>query len=181
MNPTPQDLGNGESKPRYAILRYKGTTYPLHVVIPVGRTARLFRWIKSRRELKRQRDYPGSDEYPRWKVRGRWITASLAVQHSFAEGDVNGLIACHGPGTRRSDIGLAACILGTVKENRGHRLRDKTESTGNGTTPGKLTDADVLEILRRRRERRESKRKLAEAFGVTRQAIKYHLDKHGYD
>jgi hypothetical protein len=170
----------GEKSTRIAVLRYKGCVYRLHRVVLLGGEAVLVRWLKSKKKWKAQRLYPGSGGYSRWKVMGRWVTASLSVQHSFATGKVDGLLACHAHGALRHQVGLDACSLGTAKENRAHREIAGTRSTGSDTIPGKLIRSDVLKMLEVRRTKNKSTRKLAAQFNVSRQTILYHLRQNGF-
>jgi Mitochondrial ribosomal protein subunit L20 len=169
---------------RVAVLCYEGVKFRRHRIVSDGTETFLVRWLKSKRKWKRQRTYSDPDGYPRWKVEGRWITASLAVQQSFADSSnaaLSGLLACHNSGTTRSDFGIDACVLDTPTANRQHRRRDGTHSTGHDTTPYKLSPEDVAKIVRLRTEdpKRNNVSALARQFGVERPAIRYWLKKRG--
>ncbi len=167
-----------------AVLFYDGVEYPLHRISLFNKDACLERWIKSRREWKWQNHFPGPNGYPRWKVKGQWITASLAVQQSFARVNGNdatvGLLACHLPGNLPSEIGLSACILGSAAENRSHRRLVGTHSTGRDTFRGKLRGKET-EIVRLydADPKKNNKSALARKYGVRPGSIRNLLKRRG--
>jgi hypothetical protein len=177
-----------------ARLRYMGLDYgPNYYVLS---DKRLFRRLKAKHKSgkhkgkskwKAMRHYPHSGGYELWypknPITGKHhpgIIASRAVVESFAGAgiDVSGMVAAHGPGTNRSDGMLGTCTLKTHRGNRRDRRRDGTHSTGRNTTPGKLTAAEVQELLSGW-DANPNASAWGRKFSVTPQAIRHHLRRWG--
>jgi hypothetical protein len=178
---------------RNAQLRYNGIDHPDYQVLS---DARLFRRLKSewktgklkgKHKWKPMKPYPlgGDNDYWVWSVKNpltgkhRPIVVSSAVAQSFADPGVSvqGLVAAHGPGTKRSDAALGTCVLKTQKENRADRRRDGTYSTGHAMKRDKLRGRRFQ--VAKYRICGWSKSAIAKLFGVSRQAISYCLKKQG--
>jgi hypothetical protein len=103
---------------------------------------------------------------------------SRAVDESFnPDAYAEGIVAAHGPGTKRSDRALGCCSPKTQQGNRRDRRRDRTHSTGRNTRPGKLTGRHQELVAFFDRCRNVSK--TARHFHVTNPAIRRILKMHG--
>ncbi|MEX2176086.1 MAG: hypothetical protein WD872_17120 [Pirellulaceae bacterium] len=175
-------------------LRYNGLNYgPNYCVIS---DKRLFRRLRSKSKSRKSKGkskwkliklHPHSGGYELWYPRNPLtgkhhpgIIASRAVAESFAGAGaaVNGMVAAHGPETKRSDGALGTCTFKTPRGNRKDRERDGTHSTGHDTTPGKLTAAEVQELLNGW-EAKPNASAWGRKYSVTPQAIRYHLRRRG--
>ncbi len=169
---------------RHARLRYQGIDYgPDYRVVSDKRLYFLKRYKSGKKVWRRIKLHPHGGGYELWypknpitKKYHPGIIVSRAVAESFAgEGlDVKGLVAAHGPGTERNDGYLGSCSFKTPKGNREDRKRDKTDSTGHNTAPGRLTDHQVRELLLGWHGN-PNKSAWARRFGCSTPNIRYHL------
>ena len=161
------------------LIRYEGVVY---IGFAIDKTGQAYRCGKKKWEPLTKE--PRGDGYFASQVKHpvtgkrKWVMLHVAVLESFQGRPEPGLIACHGPETKRSDGALGACEWKTHKGNRADRRRDNTHSTGRAMRPGKLKE-HIPELLRLFDSKTWSVRKLADRFEVSRQAITNQLQRHG--
>lgn len=152
------------STPQIVRLRYNGLDYgPDYAVRSDGKYFRRLKSTHKSGPLKGKRKWkPGpvhirkSDGYEFWypknPVTGKHhpgIPAHRAVLESFSMPGVvvQGLVAAHCLGTKRSDKAHGACEWKDQQGNRKDREESGTSSTGHDTAPGKLTASDVQRLI----------------------------------
>ena len=164
---------------QFAYLRYNGIVFRRYAISDDGQ---LFRQMKFGK-WKRQNLHPRGNGYVGFNVshpktgNRTWVMLHKAVLESFTPPKGESTIAGHGPNTSRRDGALGTCNWTTPKGNREDRRRDETYSTGHRTIPNKL--AFLVDEIVSKYDKGYTQKELAEEYLCSRQAIRYHLNKHG--
>jgi hypothetical protein len=158
------------------LLIVNGVIYRRYVVI----ASQLY--LRLKRGLRRVTPHPRGEGYLGFRVKNpisrkwQWIMAHRAILESLRRLPFLNAVASHRHGTSRSSFGPSCCDWKSIRGNRLDRGSDGTASTGHRTVPGKLASS-ISTILQMFDDKRSIKG-IAEYFGCSRTAVRYHLAKH---